>query len=54
MLGDELAVGELVRVLTDWSLPPIDLWALYPGGRMASAKARAFVAYVEELLATPA
>jgi len=54
MFEPELASGELVRVLTDWSLPPIDLWALYPGGRMASAKARAFVAYVEELLATPA
>ncbi len=54
MFEPELASGELVRVLTDWSLPPIDLWALYPGGRMASAKARAFVAYVEELLAAPA
>ena len=54
MFEPELASGELVRVLTDWSLPPIDLWALYPGGRMASAKARAFVAYVEELLAMPA
>jgi len=31
-------------------LPPVDLWAVYPGGRMASAKARAFIDYVEKLL----
>jgi DNA-binding transcriptional LysR family regulator len=53
MFEPELGSGALVRVLTEWSLPPIDLWALYPAGRMASAKARAFVAYVEELLTTP-
>jgi DNA-binding transcriptional LysR family regulator len=35
------------RVLTDWSLPPIDLWAVYPTGRMPSTKARAFAAFVE-------
>lgn len=50
MFEPELASGALQRVLTDWSLPPVDLWAVYPGGRMASAKARAFVAYVEQLL----
>ncbi len=49
-----LASGALQRVLTDWELPALDLWAVYPGGRMASAKARAFVAYAEELLAAPA
>jgi len=38
-------------LLTEWALPPIDLWAMYPTGRMASAKARAFVAFVEEILA---
>jgi hypothetical protein len=32
----------------------MDLWALFPSGRKASAKARAFVAFVEATLATAA
>ncbi|WP_034296612.1 LysR family transcriptional regulator [Herbaspirillum sp. RV1423] len=54
MFEPELKSGALKRVLTEWELPPLDLWAVYPGGRMASAKARAFIAYVEELLSRPA
>jgi hypothetical protein len=27
--------------------PPVDLWALFPTGRQASAKARAFASFVE-------
>lgn len=51
MFAPELASGEVKTVLTDWKLPARDLWAVFPTGRMASAKARAFVAYVEQLLA---
>ncbi|AUG06733.1 LysR family transcriptional regulator [Pseudomonas sp. S09G 359] len=51
MFAPELASGEVKTVLTDWTLPPRDLWAVFPTGRMASAKARAFVEYVEHLLA---
>lgn len=47
MFGPELASGAVRRVLEDWSLPPIDLWAVFPAGRMASAKARAFASFVE-------
>jgi DNA-binding transcriptional LysR family regulator len=54
MFAPELATGAVKRVLTDWSLPPIDLWAVFPASRMASAKARAFVAFVEAALAGPA
>jgi DNA-binding transcriptional LysR family regulator len=50
MFGPELASGSVRRVLADWELPPIDLWAVYPAGRMACAKARAFVAFVEQVL----
>jgi DNA-binding transcriptional LysR family regulator len=50
MFAPELANGEVVSVLDDWSVPGIDLWALFPTGRMASAKARAFVAFVEGTL----
>jgi DNA-binding transcriptional LysR family regulator len=47
MFGPELESGAVQRVLTGWSLPPIDLWAVYPTGRMPSTKARAFAAFVE-------
>ena len=47
MFDPELASGAVQRVLSNWSLPSIDLWAVYPTGRMPSAKARAFAAFVE-------
>ncbi|CAG9240903.1 LysR family transcriptional regulator [Paraburkholderia caribensis] len=50
MFAPELAIGTVQAVLTDWTLPPIDLWAVFPSGRMATTKARAFVAFVEHLL----
>jgi len=43
----ELASGEVRIVLDEWTLPTSDLWAVFPTGRMASAKARAFTAFVE-------
>ena len=50
MCPHELARGELVVLLPEWELPKIDLWAVFPSGRMASAKARAFAAFVENSL----
>ncbi len=47
MFAPELASGEARAVLTDWSLPSVDLWAVFPAGRMPTAKARAFAAFVE-------
>lgn len=47
MFSPELASGEVRAVLTDWSLPSVDLWAAFPTGRMPTAKARAFAAFVE-------
>ena len=47
MFGPELESGVVRAVLTDWTLPSIDLFAVYPTGRMPSAKARAFAAFVE-------
>jgi DNA-binding transcriptional LysR family regulator len=48
MFAPELASGEVVPVLEKWSLPPMDLWVIYPSGRLTSAKARAFVKWFEE------
>jgi DNA-binding transcriptional LysR family regulator len=45
-----VASGVVRAVLTDWLLPQIDLWAVYPTGRRPTAKARAFAAFVESEL----
>lgn len=50
MFAPELESGAVRRVLEDWELPPVDLWAVFPTGRLASAKARAFADYVESIL----
>ncbi|MGH8334128.1 MAG: substrate binding domain-containing protein, partial [Pseudomonas fluorescens] len=50
MFAPELANGAVREVMKDWTLPNQDLWAVFPTGRMASAKARAFVEYVQGLL----
>lgn len=50
MFTRELASGAVVRVLEDWALPPIDLWAVFPTGRLASAKARSFADFVSLVL----
>ena len=35
--------GELVRVLPDWNVSPVDLWAVFPGRRLMPARTRAFL-----------
>ena len=47
LFAPELNSGAVQAVLTDWLLPRVDLWALFPTGRQASAKARAFASFVE-------
>jgi DNA-binding transcriptional LysR family regulator len=52
IFDDELAGGQVVEVLADWRMPPLDLWVVLPGGaRHASPQARAFIAFIEEQLA---
>ena len=50
MFAPELASGAVREVLAKWRLPPLDLWAVYPSGRLASAKARTFVEFVQTAL----
>lgn len=50
MFWPELQSGEVVRLLEDWELPKISLWAVFPTGRLASAKARAFADFVEAIV----
>jgi DNA-binding transcriptional LysR family regulator len=50
MFAPELADGRILRVLENWSLPDVDLWAVFPTGRLATAKARAFAKFVEDVM----
>lgn len=51
LFSPELKSGKVVPILQDWSLPPTPLSAVYPTGRLASAKARAFVSFIEQCMA---
>jgi DNA-binding transcriptional LysR family regulator len=50
MFTRELKSGEVVSILEEWTLPPMDLWVIYPSGRLTSAKARAFIKWFEKLI----
>ncbi|MFT9256851.1 MAG: LysR family transcriptional regulator [Acetobacter sp.] len=50
MFAHELENGTVVRVLDAWSLSSIDLWAVFPAGRMITAKARQFADFVENIM----
>jgi DNA-binding transcriptional LysR family regulator len=51
LFAPELKSGAVISVLDDWALPAVDLWALFPTGRQASAKARAFAGFIESQMA---
>jgi DNA-binding transcriptional LysR family regulator len=50
MFTPELKSGEVVSILEEWTLPLIDLWVIYPSGRLTSAKARAFIKWFEKII----
>jgi DNA-binding transcriptional LysR family regulator len=52
MFGRELVAGRVRHVLSDWELPPVGLWVVFPSGRNASMKARAFASFIEQDLRT--
>ncbi|HEX4199742.1 MAG TPA: LysR family transcriptional regulator [Caulobacteraceae bacterium] len=54
LFSPELKSGKVVPILQDWTLPPTPLSAVYPTGRLAGAKARTFVAFVERCIAASA
>ena len=53
LFSPELASGTVESVLDDWALPMHDLWAVFPIGGLASAKACEFVAFVERCMGAP-
>jgi DNA-binding transcriptional LysR family regulator len=53
MFAPELASGAVRPVLENWTLPSIDLSAVFPTNRLIGAKARAFAAFIETELRQP-
>ncbi len=38
-----VTAGELVPVLVEWALPPVEAWAVFPGRRLMPARTRVFL-----------
>jgi DNA-binding transcriptional LysR family regulator len=49
MFSPELRTGAVRPVLSDWSLPAVDLWTVFPSGRAATAKVRTFIEFFERI-----
>jgi DNA-binding transcriptional LysR family regulator len=47
MFLPELALGTVRLLLPEWSLPVVNLWAVFPSGKRTSSSAKAFVAFFE-------
>src|SRR5437660_10779312 len=47
LFAPELKSGAVISILDDWSLPAVDLSAVFPAGRQSNAKARAFASFIE-------
>jgi DNA-binding transcriptional LysR family regulator len=50
MFAAEIANGTVRKLLPEWHLPQIDLWAVFPAGRLVTAKARQFASFVEAIM----
>jgi DNA-binding transcriptional LysR family regulator len=53
MFAPELEAKTVKPVLVDWSLPPVEAWAIFPAGRQTSAKARTFASFIESQMLNP-
>jgi DNA-binding transcriptional LysR family regulator len=48
MMRREIDTGAVTVLLPAWTLPPVDLWAVFPAGRLTSTRARVFVDWFAE------
>ena len=58
LVSDHLALpylerGELVEVLPDWHVPPVSVWAVFPGRRLMPARTRVFIDALVEKFSGP-
>lgn len=45
---DDLENGRLTRILPEWSMPPVEVWTVFPSRRELSPTVRAFVDFLRE------
>jgi DNA-binding transcriptional LysR family regulator len=53
MCGPELKTKQLLPLLCDYTMDPVDVHAVFPGGPRPSSKVRAFVDFLAERLKEP-
>ncbi len=51
LCGPDLKAGRLVRILPEWSMPPVGVSVVYPSRRELSPTVRAFVDFLREMTA---
>lgn len=51
LCGPDFEAGRLVRILPEWSMPPVDVSIVYPSRRELSPTVRAFVDFLREMTA---
>ena len=42
----EIERGDLIQIMQDWAMEPVEVHAVFPPGRAASPAARAFIDYL--------
>lgn len=52
-VDDDLAAGRLARVLAEWHLPHLDVFAIYPDRAFVPLKVRTFVEFLERHFGDP-
>jgi DNA-binding transcriptional LysR family regulator len=50
MVHSLVEAGQLVRVLSDWTMPSVGVWCMLPGRRLLPARTRVFVDMLKEHL----
>lgn len=53
LVHEELARGDLVRLLPEWELVPTPLWLVYPQQRQRPLRARVFIEFLLRWIAAP-
>lgn len=53
VVGEDLAAGRLQRVLTEWRLPKLDVYAVFPDRAYVPLKARTFVEFLQARFGDP-
>jgi len=48
MVREDVAQGRLVRLLPDWTLPGVGVYAMYPASRHVPAKVRALIEFLRQ------